>query len=106
MSETEVSRLRGSRTGRWGLVAASPLVTVTLAALAARHVARSPWPLSGARPGLVVVAAGLLLLITEALKALGWRRLFSGAERPSTLALPAGNGGRGSASSFRVGSTT
>lgn len=92
MSDSKVSRLRGSRTGRRALVFASLLGTVALAAFAARHVARSPWPLSGARPGLVV-AAGLLLLIAQALKALGWGRLFSGAERPSTLALAAGNGG-------------
>jgi hypothetical protein len=92
MSETRVSRLRGSRSGHRAIIAASLLVTAALAALTARHVASSPWPLSGGRPGLVV-AAGLLLLIAQALKALGWGRLFSGTERPSTLALAAGNGG-------------
>jgi hypothetical protein len=92
MSEARVSRLHCSRSGRRTAVAASLLVTAALAALTARHVASSPWPLAGGRPGLVV-AAGLLLLIAQALKALGWGRLFSGAERPSTLALAAGNGG-------------
>jgi len=92
MSETRVSRLRGSRSVRRAIIAASLLVTAALAALTAHHFASSPWPLSGGRPGLVV-AAGLLLLIAQALKALGWGRLFSGAERPSTLALAAGNGG-------------
>jgi hypothetical protein len=92
MSETRVSRLCGSRSGRRAIIAASLLVTAALAALTARHVASSPWPLSGGRPGLVV-AAGVLLLIAQALKALGWGRLFRGTERPSTLALAAGNGG-------------
>jgi hypothetical protein len=92
MSETTMSRLRGSRSGRRTVIASSLLVTAALAALTAHHFASTPWPLSGGRPELVV-AAGLLLLIAQALKALGWGRLFSGAERPSTLALAAGNGG-------------
>jgi hypothetical protein len=87
-----VSRLRGSRSGRRAVIAASLLVTAALAALTARHAASTSWPLSGGRPGLVV-AAGLLLLLAQVLKALGWGRLFNGAERPSTLALAAGNGG-------------
>jgi uncharacterized membrane protein YbhN (UPF0104 family) len=41
----------------------------------------------------LLVAAGLLLLLAQALKALGWARLFTNRERPSPLALVAGNGG-------------
>jgi hypothetical protein len=41
----------------------------------------------------VLVGAGLLLLLAQALKALGWARLFPRDERPSALALAAGNGG-------------
>jgi hypothetical protein len=87
-----LTRLRESPNTRRGLVVASILGTTALAVLAARHFARTPWPLSRGRPGLLV-AAGLLLLLAQALKALGWGRLFRGAERPSTLALAAGNGG-------------
>src|SRR6185437_15870211 len=87
-----LERLRASPSIRRGLVGGSILGTTALAVLAARHFARTPWPLSGAQPGLVV-AAGLLLLLAQALKALGWGRLFRRAERPSTLALAAGNGG-------------
>jgi uncharacterized membrane protein YbhN (UPF0104 family) len=39
------------------------------------------------------VAAGLLLLLAQALKAYGWGRLFVPDERPKALALAAGNGG-------------
>jgi Lysylphosphatidylglycerol synthase TM region len=87
-----LGRLRDSRASRWGLAVGSLLVTVALAALAARHFASTPWPLTDGRPGLLV-AAGLLLLLAQALKAFGWARLFRGTERPSTLALAAGNGG-------------
>jgi hypothetical protein len=41
----------------------------------------------------LLVAAGLLLLLAQALKALGWARLFTNRERPSSVALAAGNGG-------------
>jgi uncharacterized membrane protein YbhN (UPF0104 family) len=41
----------------------------------------------------VLVAAGLLLLLAQALKAYGWGRLFTPDERPKALALAAGNGG-------------
>ena len=54
--------------------------------------ATTSWPLSHGKPGLLV-AAGLLLLLAQALKALGWARLFTNRERPSPLALVAGNGG-------------
>ena len=41
----------------------------------------------------MLVAAGLLLIVAQGLKALGWGRLFVPAERPRALALLAGNGG-------------
>jgi hypothetical protein len=63
-----------------------------LAFLAVRHFATTSWPLSRGEPGLLV-ATGLLLLLAQALKALGWARLFTNRERPSPLALVAGNGG-------------
>jgi uncharacterized membrane protein YbhN (UPF0104 family) len=65
---------------------------LALAFLAVRHFATTSWPLSHGRPSLLV-AAGLLLLVAQALKALGWSRLFTNRERPSPLALVAGNGG-------------
>jgi hypothetical protein len=65
---------------------------IALALLAARHFATSAWPLSGAEPG-VLVAAGLLLLLAQGLKAYGWGRLFAPGERPGPLALATGNGG-------------
>jgi hypothetical protein len=89
---TSLVRLRRSRRGRWGLALGYGLVAVTLALLAVRHFARSGWPLTGGRPGLLI-AAGALLLVAQALKALGWGRLFGLDERPSPFALAAGNGG-------------
>ena len=41
----------------------------------------------------MLAAAGLLLIVAQGLKALGWGRLFVPAERPRALALLAGNGG-------------
>jgi hypothetical protein len=70
-----VRRLRDSRTARRTVVVGSVLGTAALATLAGRHVASTRWPLSDARPALVV-AAGLLLLLAQALKAFGWGRLF------------------------------
>jgi uncharacterized membrane protein YbhN (UPF0104 family) len=85
-------RLRRSRRGRWALAGAYGVLAVALAALAARHFASRSWPLSGGNPSLLL-AAGLLLLLAQALKALGWARLFTPKERPTPLALAAGNGG-------------
>jgi hypothetical protein len=85
-------RLRRSRSGRWGLAFGYGAVALALAVLAARHFATTSWPLSSGDPGLLV-AAGVLLLLAQALKAFGWARLFRSDERPSALALAAGNGG-------------
>jgi len=85
-------RVRRSRRGRWGIAVGSGVVATALAALAARHFATTSWPLSSGNAG-VVVAAGLLMVLAHALKALGWSRLFTPSERPPPLALLAGNGG-------------
>jgi len=84
--------LRHSRRTRWGLGLGSAAFVLLLAFLAVRHFATTSWPLSRGKPGLLV-AAGLLLLLAQALKAFGWSRLFTNRERPSPLALIAGNGG-------------
>jgi uncharacterized membrane protein YbhN (UPF0104 family) len=85
-------RLRRSRRGRWALAAGTGALGVALALLAARHFATTSWPLATGRPS-VLAAAGLLLLVAQALKAYGWGRLFTPAERPGLLALAAGNAG-------------
>jgi uncharacterized membrane protein YbhN (UPF0104 family) len=85
-------QLRHSRRTRWVVGLGSAAFMLLLALLAIRHFATTSWPLSGGQPGLLVTA-GLLLLLAQALKALGWARLFTNRERPSPLALVAGNGG-------------
>ena len=85
-------QLRHSRRTRWGVGLGSAAVMLLLAFLTVRHFATTSWPLSHGQPGLLV-AAGLLLLLAQALKAFGWSRLFTNRERPSPLALAAGNGG-------------
>lgn len=85
-------RLHRSRLGRWTFAVGSGVVVIALALLAARHFAKTSWPLSNGHPALLV-AAGLLLLVAQALKAYGWGRLFISDERPKPLALAAGNGG-------------
>lgn len=85
-------RFGRSRTGRWVLAAGSGALVLGLALLAARHFATASWPLASGDPG-VLVAAGLLLLLAQGLKAYGWARLFAPDERPKALALAAGNGG-------------
>lgn len=85
-------RLRRSRRGRWAIGVSYGVLAAALAGLAARHFATGSWPLSSGNPGLLV-AAGLLLLVAQALKAVGWARLFEREERPTPLALAAGNGG-------------
>jgi hypothetical protein len=85
-------RLSRSRRGQWVLAVGSGAFLLVLALLAARHFATTSWPLAKGDPGLLV-AAGLLLLLAQALKAFGWGRLFTPDERPKLLALAAGNGG-------------
>jgi lysylphosphatidylglycerol synthase-like protein len=85
-------RFRRSQRGRWALAVGYGVVAGSLAFLAAHHFATTAWPLSSGHPGLLV-AAGLLLLVAHALKAVGWARLLRPDERPTPLALAAGNGG-------------
>jgi hypothetical protein len=85
-------RLRRSTRGRWALAAAWGAISVALAALAVRHFAAMSWPLSSRQPA-VLVAAGILLVFAQALKAVGWGRLFVASERPTAVSLAAGNGG-------------
>jgi uncharacterized membrane protein YbhN (UPF0104 family) len=85
-------QLRHSHRTRWGLGLGSVALVLVLAFLAVRHFATTSWPLSHGQPGLLA-AVGLLLLLAQALKAFGWARLFTKRERPSPLALVAGNGG-------------
>jgi hypothetical protein len=87
-----VASAAASRRGRWALAFGSGVVVLVLAVPAGRHFATTSWPLSNGHPGLLV-AAGLLLLLAQALKAYGWGRLFASDERPKPLALAAGNGG-------------
>jgi hypothetical protein len=77
---------------RWALAVATGAGAIGGGFLVVRHFATTPWPLSSGEPG-VLVAAGLLLLVSQGLKAIGWGRLFAAAERPHPLALAAGNGG-------------
>lgn len=86
-----LTTLRESRGGRWTIALGSSGSAIALAFLAARHFMTTSWPLSRGDPGLLV-AAGLLLLLAQALKAYGWARLFAPGERPKPLALAAGNG--------------
>ena len=81
-----------SRHGRLVLTAGSGALAVGLAVLAVRHFALSGWPLAHGRP-VLLAAAGLLLLVSCAFKAYGWRRLFAADERPEPLTLAAANGG-------------
>jgi hypothetical protein len=84
--------LRRSRRWRQAIAAGSVVSMLALFALAARHFATTSWPLTDGHPA-VLVAAGLLLVLAQLLKALGWGRLFAPGERPPLLALAAGNGG-------------
>ena len=83
-----------TRKGRLATTAASAVLAGGLAALGARHFADSEWPLSHGHPGLLASAA-FLFLLSYALKACGWQRLFAKGERPQALALASANGGAG-----------
>jgi Lysylphosphatidylglycerol synthase TM region len=85
-------RLHRSRRSQWTIAVGSGAIVIVLALLAVRHFATTSWPLSNGHPALLV-AAGLLLLFAQGLKAYGWGRLFTADERPKPLALAAGNGG-------------
>ena len=84
--------VRRSRRWRQAIAVGSVLSMLALFFFAARHFATTSWPLTDGHPA-VLIGAGLLLVLAQALKALGWGRLFTRAERPPLLALAAGNGG-------------
>jgi uncharacterized membrane protein YbhN (UPF0104 family) len=77
---------------RLTLAAGSGALALALSILAARRFADTPWPLSRGHPGLLA-AAGLLFLLSYALRICAWRRLFAADERPQALALAAATGG-------------
>ena len=85
-------RLHRSRRGQWAIAVGSGAVLIVLALLAARHFGNTSWPLSTGHP-VLLLAAGLLLVVAQALKASGWGRLFTKEERPKPLARAAGTGG-------------
>jgi hypothetical protein len=75
-------RVRRSVNAGFGIAGVAVLVLVV------RDFAGTEWPL--ARPNIdLVAAAGALALTSAAPKALGWQRLFRGADRPRSLALAA-----------------
>jgi uncharacterized membrane protein YbhN (UPF0104 family) len=67
------------------------LVAAAVSALSIHHFANAGWPLRGANPWLVVVAA-LIFVAAYTFKAYGWRRLFAQHERPGAHALAAASG--------------
>jgi uncharacterized membrane protein YbhN (UPF0104 family) len=81
-----------SERGRLAMTVGAAGLALAVAALAARHFAETPLPLSRGHPGLLV-AAGALSLLGYAFKAYGWQQLFAPDERPQPLALAAANGG-------------
>ncbi len=85
-------QLHRSRRVQWALAVGSGAIVIVLVLLAARHFATTSWPLSTGHPALLL-AAGLLLVLAQWLKAYGWGQLFTKEERPKPLALAAANGG-------------
>jgi Lysylphosphatidylglycerol synthase TM region len=62
-----------------------------VSALAARHFASTGWPLQHADP-ILATGAGLLIVLSYPLKALGWQRVFRPSDRPGAMSLAAANG--------------
>ena len=67
------------------------LVALGVAALVARHFARTGWPLHRANLWLVALAA-VVMLAAYAAKAWGWQHLFRQEQRPAVLTLAAAGG--------------
>jgi uncharacterized membrane protein YbhN (UPF0104 family) len=67
------------------------VAAVAVSAISIHHFVNAGWPMHGANPWLVAVAAGIFF-VAYAFKAQGWRRLFALHERPSTHALAAAGG--------------
>ncbi|MEO8290040.1 MAG: hypothetical protein ABI649_03485 [Gaiellaceae bacterium] len=81
-------RLCRSRRGKIALNVASAVLGIGVAVLAARHFAKTGWPLAHADFRLVTAAGGFFLL-SYAFKAYGWQRLFAPSHRPLKMALAA-----------------
>ena len=84
-------RIARSRAARLIVQAGVAAAALAVTALAVRHFLRAGWPLHGANIWLVLAAAALFVA-AYAFKAWGWRRLFAGPERPSSLALVTAGG--------------
>ena len=84
-------RIARSRVARLVVQAGFAAAALSVTVLAVRHFLRSGWPLHGANIWLVAAAA-LLFVGAYAFKAWGWRRLFAGHERPSSVALVTAGG--------------
>jgi uncharacterized membrane protein YbhN (UPF0104 family) len=67
------------------------LAGLAVAGLAARHFARTGWPIHHANPWLVALSA-VIVLAAYGLKAWGWQRLFRNDHRPTMLTLAAAGG--------------
>jgi uncharacterized membrane protein YbhN (UPF0104 family) len=80
-----------SRNGKIALNVASAVLGIGVATLAARHFAKTGWPLADADFQLVAAAGGFFLL-SYAFKAFGWHRLFAPSQRPHKMALAAAGG--------------
>ena len=88
-----ITAYRTSRTtrGRRVLNVSITLVALGISVLAARHFASTGWPLEHVNP-LLAAAAGILIVLSYPLKALGWQRVFRPSERPGAMSLAAANG--------------
>ncbi len=84
-------RIARSRVARLIVQAGFAAAALTVTVLAVRHFLRAGWPLHGANVWLVLAAAALFVG-AYAFKAWGWRRLFVGHDRPSSLALVTAGG--------------
>ena len=90
-------RVRHSRGGRRVVAFGLGAIATAFAVLAAHHFATGSWPLSNGNAG-VLVAAGLLLILAQGLKALGWEAVRTA--RAASAARAAG-GQRGCSSRRR-----
>lgn len=84
-------RLASDRRVRRGFNAASVALVLAVGTLVGLHFAASGWPIHGADPGLLALAA-VLFLVSYGFKAIGWQRLFRAESRPHVLTLAAAGG--------------
>ncbi len=86
-----LQRIARSRTARVIVQIDFVLFALVATFFTVRHFLREGWPLHDANVWLVLVAAALFIG-AFAFKAWGWRLLFTGDERPSSLALVTAGG--------------